>query len=81
MSEKFQYIILIIILVGVIVWIMLQLVRKKGNGGCNCGNCSLRDACNKTDKNKPMEADCASQSVKEDGTDPDQIGKNRKPLK
>lgn len=53
MSQKLQYIIVLIILAAVVGWIIYGLVRKKPRGSaCSC--CSLSKSC----KKKIQDSDC-----------------------
>lgn len=53
MSQKLQYIIVLIILAAVVGWIIYGLVRKKPRGGtCSC--CSLSKSC----KKKTQDPEC-----------------------
>lgn len=47
-----QFIAVVIILTGVVVWILYRLFSKKGRNATNgCCGCALSDACNKPKKN------------------------------
>lgn len=48
MSEKVQYTIVAVILLGAIVWIVVNTVRKRKKKGSSCCGCSLADVCSKT---------------------------------
>lgn len=55
MSLKLQYIVVFIILIGVVVWIVWSLLKKKYNGGGQCSGCSLSKSCGKAKKLRKKE--------------------------